>query len=165
MGEKSQKNLAAAFAGESQAFQKYMAFAEAADKEGFSSIAQLFRSTAQAEMIHARKHLRNMGGIKDTAENLKAAIAGETFECTKMYPEFMAEAKAENDKAAQNSFMGVGNVEKEHAEVYTKALSTLAEKKIVKYYLCPICGYIAAGEKPEKCPICGAKGNMFKFVE
>ncbi len=164
MGEKTQKDLSVAFAGEAQAFQKYMAFAEAADKEGYPQVAQLFRATAHAEMIHARNHFRNMGGIKTTAENLQAAIDGETYEFSDMYPPFIEDAKAEGEKAAERGFHMANEAEKVHAVVYKEALDNLEAKKDVVYYLCPICGHISAGV-PEKCPICGAKGSAYVLIK
>jgi rubrerythrin len=159
------KNLAAAFAGESQANRKYLAFAKQAEQEGFPQIAKLFRATAEAETIHAHAHLKAMGGIKSTAENLKAAIAGETYEFDEMYPPFIKEAEAENNAAAVRTFKLANEAEKVHAELYKKALASLGSKEVYDVFLCPVCGHVAEGSVPDACPICGAKAAAFKKID
>lgn len=159
-------NLKEAFAGESQANQKYRAFAKKAEKEGFANIAKLFRTTAEAERIHAEGHLKSLDMIASTAENLQAAINGETFEFTKMYPPMVEKATAEGHKA-KTMFRFAVEAEEVHADIYTKALE--AVKKGVDldtsdFHLCPICGYIELGSIPEKCPVCGALGKVFEQV-
>jgi rubrerythrin len=152
-------NLKAAFAGESQANRTYLAFAKKADAEGFPQIARLFRAAADAETVHAHAHLRVLGGIKSTAENLEAAIAGEGHEFRVMYPEFVATAEAEGNKPALSSFRFAMAVEAVHHNLYTLALESLkagrdlAEAKI---WVCPVCGDTFVGSLPEKCPVCGA---------
>ena len=162
---KTKENLDEAFAGESQANQKYRVFAKRAEKDGFPNIAKLFRLTSEAERIHAEGHLRAMEGINSTAENLKAAIEGETYEYTEMYPP-MLEAAEQEDHRAKIMFGYAVKVEAVHAKLYKMALEAaergedLSESNI---YLCPVCGYIEFGDRPEKCPVCGVRGS--KFVE
>jgi rubrerythrin len=162
----TQENLAVAFAGESQANRKYLAFAQAAEKEGFAQIARLFRAAADAETIHAHAHLRNMGGVGTTLENLKAAVAGETYEYTEMYPPMVEQAKAEGHRA--RTMLGFANeAEKVHARLFAEALAALqAGKDLSKMdvYLCPVCGDVEFGEPPEKCPICGAPASKYVKV-
>ena len=162
----TEKNLAAAFAGESQANRKYLAFAKQAEMEKLPQVAKLFRAAAEAETIHAHTHLRNLGMIKSTVENLKEAIAGETYEFTEMYPGFISEAKTENQSAAIVKGMQLANdAEKVHASLYQKALDTLVNPVDVDYYLCSVCGHIAEGGAPAQCPICGAKAVAYKKVD
>ena len=162
----TQENLAVAFAGESQANRKYLAFAQAAEKEGYAQIARLFRAAADAETIHAHAHLRNMGGVGNTLENLRAAVAGETYEYTEMYPPMVEQAKAENHKA--KTMLGWANdAEKVHARLFGEALAALqAGKDLSKMdvYLCPVCGDVEFGEPPEKCPICGAPASRYQKI-
>lgn len=157
----TEKNLLEAFAGESQANRKYLAFAKKAEDEGYQSIAKLFRATAEAETIHALNHLKNAGGIKSTKENLQEAINGETFEFEKMYPPMIKEAQKEGNKAAERGFHFANEAEKIHAKLYKEALDNIDKKEDIDYFLCPICGYIEAKEAPEKCPICGARKTAF----
>lgn len=164
----TQENLQEAFAGESQANRKYLAFAAKAEKDGYPQLARLFRATAEAETVHALKHLEVMGGIKTTKENVEAAIGGEHHEFTSMYPDFIKKAEAENNKAARTSFSFANEVEKIHHGLYQKALETLKSGQKMKdepYYVCQLCGNTVAGEAPDKCPICGAMKKMFKKVE
>ena len=157
------ENLKYAFAGESQAYQKYLAFGEKAEKDGFPNIAKLFKTTAEAERIHASGHLKALDAIGSTLENLKAAIGGETHEFTDMYPPMYEQAAAENHKA-KKMFGYALEAEKVHAELYQKALEAVAEGKDladINIYLCPICGHIELGTPPEKCPICGLNGSKF----
>jgi len=164
----TQKNLEEAFAGESQASRRYLFFAEKAESEGHPGIARLFRAASESEMVHARNHLKAMGGIGSTKDNLKAAISGESYEFTKMYPGFIKQAKAENNQKAETTFDYANKVEKIHHGLYQKALELLEagkEPKAEPYFVCPVCGYTVAGEAPEKCPVCGALRKMFKRVE
>jgi len=158
----TEKNLKAAFAGESQASRKYQAFAKKAEEEGYTAVARLFRAASEAEAIHAYSELKAMGGVKSTAENLQAAIDGETYEFTSMYPEFIKEAEAEGAKDAKRVFNLANEAEKVHAQLYKKALDSLAGKADTQYYLCTVCGYIHENEAPEKCPVCGAPAKAFK---
>ena len=159
-------NLKDAFAGESQANQKYRAFAAKADQEGFPNIARLFRTTAEAERIHAEGHLRALDGIHSTADNLKAAIGGETHEFTEMYPPMLATAEAEGHKA-KRMFGYAVEAEEVHAKLYQAALEAVQQGRDLaetKFYLCPVCGHIEFGEPPEQCPICGAKASRFTTI-
>ncbi len=163
----TQDNLLAAFAGESQANRKYLAFAEKADKEGFAQVARLFRAAAAAETIHAHAHLRVMDGIRSTAENLREAVSGENYEWTRMYPEFIAEAEREGQKAALLSFRYANEVEKVHETLYAKALESVQtgnDLPAAKICVCPICGHTVEGDAPDKCPVCGAKGALYREV-
>ena len=159
---KSLDDLKAAFAGESQANRKYLAFAQKADAEGFSQAAKLFRAAAEAETVHAHNHLRAMEGIHSTAENLKEAIAGENYEHTQMYPAFVKDAKEEGHAKAIRSFESAMAVEVEHETLYKEALANLDKPgETYDYYICPICGHTHARNAPDKCPICGAPGSKF----
>ena len=162
---KTENYLKEAFAGESQANRKYLAFAVKADQEGFPQAARLFRAAAEAETVHAHAHLRVLKGIRSTKENLQEAIAGETHEFRKMYPEMIEAAKAEGEKAAERSFAYANDVEKIHAGLYQKMLDTLgSSQESYSYYVCPVCGFTAEKEAPGVCPVCGAKGELFKKV-
>ena len=159
-------NLKEAFAGESQANQKYRAFAEKAEKDGLSNIARLFRTTAEAEKIHAAGHLKALDGIGSTAENLQAAIDGETFEFEKMYPPMLEKAIEEGHKA-KTMFKFAVEAEAVHAKLYSLALEAAKNGEDlteVDFYLCPVCGYIEFGTPPENCPVCGLKGERFVQV-
>ena len=159
----TQENLKTAFAGESQANQKYRAFARKAEQDGFPNIARLFRTTAEAERIHAEGQLKALGGVGSTAENLQVAIDGETYEYTEMYPPMLEQAEADGHKA-KRIFGYAVKAEEVHARLYKMALEAaqrgedLAE---IEFYLCPICGYIELGKPTESCPICGAKADKF----
>jgi rubrerythrin len=163
---KSEDCLKEAFAGESQANRKYLAYAAKADKEGYPQIARMFRAAAEAETVHAHNHLRALKGIRSTKENLEAAISGETHEFKAMYPEMIEAAKAEGNKEAERTFTYANEVEKIHAQLYTKLLDTLgASQGTYPYYVCPVCGYTAEKEAPGVCPVCGTQGKMFKRVD
>jgi rubrerythrin len=163
---KTNENLKSAFAGESQANRRYLAFAQKAEEEGFTQAAKLFRAAAEAETIHALNHLRITGEIKATLDNLNAALGGETFEFTKMYPEYLETAKQEENKQAVWSFDVANKVEQVHAKLYQKAIDDLKNKKElpkVDYFVCGVCGNTVEGEPPETCPICGnPKSKFFK---
>jgi len=156
------KNLKEAFAGESQANQKYRAFAKKAEKEGFANIARLFTATAEAERIHAEGHLKSLEGIGSTADNLQAAIDGETYEFTEMYPPMFDQADADDHKA-KRMFEYALKAEEVHAKLYALALEAVKQGKDldVDFFLCPVCGYIEFGKPPEECPVCGTKGSKF----
>lgn len=156
-------NLKEAFAGESQANQKYRAFARKAEQDGFPNVARLFRLTAEAERIHAEGHLKALDGVGSTAENLKAAIAGETYEYRSMYPPMLEQAQAEGHRA-KLMFGYAVKAEAVHAGLYAKALAAVeagADLSETSFYLCPVCGHIEFGAPPEKCPICGAAASRF----
>jgi rubrerythrin len=158
-------DLKEAFAGESQANRKYLAFAKKADEEGYPQVARLFRAAADAETVHAHAHLRVMGGIGSTADNLNAAISGETEEFKKMYPGMIERAKAEGNSAAEMSFANANAVEEIHAGLYQKALDNLGSNEDTDIYVCQVCGNTVEGEAPDKCPICGAPKKMFKKID
>jgi len=161
-------NLKEAFAGESQANRKYLAFAKKADAEGKPMIAKLFRSAAAAETVHAHAHFRVLDGVGSTADNLKAAVEGEGFEFMEMYPKFVAEAEAEDNKAALMSFNNALAVEEIHHGMYSQALDAFSAGNDLpdgKIFVCPVCGNTVCGEAPEKCPICGAAKAKFFEVE
>ena len=156
-------NLKEAFAGESQASQKYLAFAKKAEKDGFRNIAKLFRTAAEAERIHAEGHLGALDGIGSTADNLRAAIAGETYEFTQMYPPMLKQAEADGHRA-KRMFDYAAKAEAVHARLYQLALEALQQGKDLpqdKIYLCPVCGNIEFGAPPETCPVCKGKGSSF----
>lgn len=162
---KTDRNLQEAFAGESQANRKYLAFAKKADTEGYKQVAKLFRAAAEAETVHALNHLRELGGIRSTKENLGEAISGETHEFQSMYPQMIADAETEGVKGALRSFNFANEVEKIHAGLYQKAIQQLGNNEDVDYHVCQICGNTVEGEPPDKCPVCGALKKMFKKVE
>jgi rubrerythrin len=164
-GTQSEKDLLAAFAGESQANRKYLAFAKQADKEGYPQVAKLFRAAAEAETVHAHNHLRTLAGVKGTADNLKEAISGETHEFKEMYPEMIQHAQEEKLKAAELTFNFANEVEKVHAALYQHALDNLENLKEADYYVCSVCGYTCENEAPDKCPVCNAKASAFFKVD
>ncbi len=160
------ENLATAFAGESQANRKYLAFAKAADKEGYPQIARLFRAAAEAETIHALGHLANMGGVGTTLQNLEAAVAGETYEYTEMYPPMAKQAQDEGHRARHMLGWALG-AEQVHAKLFREALAAMKAGKdlsTMDVYLCPVCGDIEFGEPPERCPLCGAPASRYVKV-
>ncbi len=163
---KTMQDLMAAFAGESQANRKYLAFAKRADDEGFPQVARLFRAAAHAETVHALSHLRVAGVVKSTSENLKSAVEGESYEFTKMYPEFIADAEAEGDKRAVHTFSDAMEVEKVHEVLYREALENLDKpQEDYEYYVCPVCGFVHARNAPEKCPVCNTPGKRFEVIK
>jgi len=162
---KTEKNLLEAFAGESQANRKYLAFAKKAEIEGYKQEAKLFRATAAAETVHAHNHLRELGTVKSTRENLLAAIYGESYEFQQMYPGMIADATAEGNSRALQTFNYANAVEKVHAALYKKALDNLGQTVETDYYVCAVCGYTAEGEAPDECPVCKAKRQAFKRAE
>ncbi len=166
---KTVEDLKAAFAGESQANRKYTAWARQAEREGHAGIAKLFRAVAAAETIHALSHLRTLGDIKSTAENLEAAIAGENYEVVTMYPEFLEDAKAEEHKAATRSFEWAWEVEKIHEKLYAEALEKMKageEVEFGKIWVCGTCGHTHVGdEPPEHCPVCQSKATAYSVID
>jgi len=158
--------LKEAFAGESQASRKYLAFAAKADQQGYLQVGKLFRAAAEAETVHAHNHLKAFKGIKSTMENLQEAIKGEIHEVKAMYPDMIATAKSEGNREAERTFNYAYEVEKIHAQLYQKLLDNLTtEEKANAYYVCPICGYTAEQEITGACPVCGAKGSLFKKID
>ena len=162
---KTEKNLKNAFAGESQANRKYLAFADKAEKEGYGQIAKLFRATAAAETVHAHAHLRALKGVGSTEQNLKEAIEGETYEFKDMYPPMIEDAKAEGDKAAERTFDYANQVEQVHAGLYKKAMEKMGDLEAVDYYVCSVCGHTLEGAPTEKCPVCGALPKAYFKAE
>lgn len=160
----TKENLEAAFAGESQANRKYLAFAKKAEVDGFPQVAKLFRAAAEAETIHAHAHLRVLGGIKGTAENLEEAIAGEGHEFEKMYPEFLSMAQEEGNKPAEFSFKNALAVEEIHYGLYSKALGAVkdgGDLPAATIHVCPVCGNTVEGGVPDTCPVCNVPGSKF----
>ena len=164
-GTKTENNLLEAFAGESQANRRYLAFAKQAEKEGYTQAAKLFRAAAEAETVHAHAHLRVLGGVTSTAENLKEAISGETHEFTEMYPAMIDDAIEDGSKAAERTFTYANKVEKVHAALYQKASDNLDTLEEVDYYVCSVCGFTCENEPPETCPVCGAESSAFFKTE
>jgi rubrerythrin len=164
---KTEENLKAAFAGESQANRRYLAFGQKADEEGFTQVAKLFRAAAEAETVHALNHLRTLGEVKSTMENLNAALNGETYEFNKMYPEFLVVSKQEGNKQASWSFDMANKVEQVHAKLYQKAIEAMKNKKDtekVDLYVCSVCGNTVEGTAPDVCPICGTPKSFKKIA-
>lgn len=162
----TKENLEEAFAGESQANQKYRAFAKQAEKDGLPAIARLFRLTAEAERIHAEGHLKALDSIGSTVDNLQAAISGETHEFEAMYPPMLAQAEAEGHRAKRMFGYAIA-AEEVHAKLYQKALEAAKQGKdlTADFYLCPVCGYIEAGKPENRCPVCGAAAEKFVKAE
>ena len=164
MHHRSKDDLKAAFAGESQAHVKYLIFGDKAEKEGHDNVARLFRAASYAEQIHATSHLRTMGGIGSTVENLTEAIGGETYEVDEMYPTFVAVADLQGEKAAVRSHTWALEAEKVHADLYTKAKAAVEagqDAEIGQVYVCSVCGWTGEGEPPHECPLCKAKKEKF----
>ena len=165
MRDMTREDLSGAFAGESQAHMKYKAFADVAEREKLPNVARLFRAASYAEQAHATNHLRALGGIGKTADNLAAAFAGETFEINEMYPAYMAVAELQGEKKALGSMGDALAAEKIHAALYAAAQAAVAAGKDISdapVFVCETCGYTVEGEAPEKCPVCGAVRTKFK---
>jgi len=161
-------NIQEAFAGESQANRKYLAFAKKAAAEGFIQVAKLFRAAAEAETVHAHAHLRVLDGIKDTTQNLEAAIEGEGFEFQQMYPKFLAEAEQEGNKRAAISIKNALAVEEIHYHLYSQALAAVKEGKDLApatIHVCDVCGNTVVGDAPDRCSVCGAPKERFAEVK
>jgi rubrerythrin len=164
---KTVDDLKAAFAGESQANRKYLAFAKKADAEGFTQVAKLFRAAAAAETVHALNHFRALDGVQSTTENLNAAIGGENYEVVTMYPDFIKDAEGESAKRALNSFKWAWEVEKVHEALYRKALAAVEAQQAlpnVDYYVCPVCGFTHEGPLEGKCPVCATPAERFERI-
>jgi rubrerythrin len=164
-GSKTEQDLQDAFAGESQANRKYLAFAEQADKEGHPQVAKLFRAAAAAETVHAHAHLRTLGGVASTLDNLQEAVSGETHEFKEMYPPMIEEAKAKGFKAAERTFTYANEVEKVHAGLYQKALTNLGNNEAVDYWVCKVCGQTLEAEPQGPCNVCKAAKTAFFKVD
>jgi rubrerythrin len=167
MKEMTKQNVAAAFAGESQAHMKYLAFASVAEREGFANVARLFRAISFAEQAHATAHLRALEGVGDTVNNLGAAMGGENFEVDEMYPAYIAVAKLQEEKRATVSMERAMEAEKVHAKLYARAKESAETKKdfdLSAIYVCEVCGWTVEGAAPDKCPLCGSpKERFIKF--
>ncbi len=166
MGERTKQNLYVAFVGEAKAYFRLLAYAEKAEEEGYPQIAALFRAVAEAERVHATRNLRLLGEVvvKDTETNLKASFEREEKASTSFYPQFIKEAEEEGERAAVISFSHARDVEEEHASLYKRALQHLVAETAPRYYVCQVCGYIAEGEPPERCPVCNAPREKFKEI-
>ena len=168
MRKMTEENLRAAFAGESQAHMRYLAFAKKAEDEGFANIARLFRAVSFAEQVHATGHFRTLGDLNDTGENLDAAITGETFEVEEMYPAYDAVAKLQEEKGAQRSIHYAVEAEKIHAAMYQKAKQAVdggQDLDLDTVQICPVCGYTTEGEAPDRCPVCNTPKDKFVAFE
>jgi rubrerythrin len=165
MEEQTERNLRDAFAGESQAHMKYMAFADQAQRERLANVARLFRAASYSEQMHATNHLRALSGVGKTAQNLEAALGGETFEITTMYPEYVSLAEEQGEKKARGSMEDALAAEKVHAELYTRAKEAVAggrDVELGKVWVCEHCGYSMEGEPPDRCPVCNTPKNRFR---
>ncbi len=165
---KTEENLKVAFAGESQANRRYTAFARKAEKEGLPNVARLFRAIAEAETVHALKHLNVMGMVKSTKENLQTALNGEVYEFTEMYPSFIKAADEEKMNAASASFGDANKVERIHSELFKKAISSVESRKDIEtkdIFVCQVCGNTVEGKAPDICPVCGSPKEKFKKIE
>jgi rubrerythrin len=163
----TQDNLMQAFAGESMANRKYLAFAQKAMAEGMNQVAKLFIAAAAAETVHAHAHLKAMGAVGSTADNLQSAVEGEEFEFTEMYPEYIEEAKKDENKAALKSFTLANAVEKIHHSLYQNALKAVKDGKdlaAAPIHVCSVCGNTVIGEAPEKCQVCGVPKSCFEEI-
>lgn len=161
---KTEKNLKQAFAGESQAYQRYVAFAQRAADEFKEGIYKLFMAAAESESIHAGKHLAHLKGIRSSKENLQEAMAGESHEFTTMYPQMISDAREEKEKGTEITMSHASEVEKIHHGLFQEALNSLDNFPVNDYYICPACGYIVAKAAPDKCPVCGAVKKVFYKV-
>jgi len=163
----TEENLKKALAGESQANRKYIAFASKAEKEGFPQVSKLFRAASESEAIHALNIIRIMRGVKSTADNLVSSLEGETFEYTKMYPQFIEEAEKEGRKDAIKIFSDASKTEEYHARYYKEAIEQITQKKDIiqkDYYICSVCGYTSENEALDVCPICNSKHSFKKVL-
>ncbi len=166
MGEKTEKNLALAFAAESKASARNSVFALKAEQDGFPQIARLFRAVSEAEAVHARRYLRLMRGkIGTTEENLKTAFEKEIQANVQEYPPLIREASAEGLEVVKKAFSESRDVESRHAELYKRALNDLLSEKATAYHVCQVCGYVAEDQAPQRCPVCGAVSEKFKPMD
>jgi rubrerythrin len=159
------ENLKAAFAGESQAHMKYLAFSARAERQGKPNIARLFEAIAYAEQVHAINHLRELGGIGDTADNLETAIAGESFEVDEMYAAYIEVAEMQDEQGALQSMRYAIEAEKIHADMYGEARAAAKageDLEIGTVHICSVCGFTHIGEPPDRCPVCNVRKERFK---
>ena len=165
MQEMTRSNLKEAFAGESQAYMKYTIFADKAEQEGYPEVARLFRAIAYAERVHATNHLRELGGIGKTADNLKTALGGENYENTEMYPAFDAVARLQQEKGAMRTIRYALEAEKIHEAMYQQAQESVVAGKDIPsapVFVCPVCGHTAIGQAPARCPVCGLPEKKYR---
>jgi len=158
-------DLKAAFAGESQAAEKYLVFAEKAEAEGLPNVANLFRAISFAETRHARNHLRVMAGVNATADNLQTAFEGESFEIDQMYPAYVEVAKLQGDKQAFKSMHWALKAEMDHKRMYAEARETVlagGDVAAQTVHVCTVCGHTVIGDAPDKCPVCAAAGSAYR---
>ena len=167
MGERTQRNLNLAFAGEAKAHRRLLAFARKADAEGYTDVARLFRAVAYAEAIHADMHLRLLGEavVRSTEENLQFSFERETTVNEVTYPQFIREAEEEGDRKAAQAFSRARDVEEQHAALYKRALGCLLREEPCSYHVCEVCGYVVEGDPPDECPVCGAKRDRFVRID
>jgi rubrerythrin len=161
----TEKSLREAFAGESAAHMKYLMFSEIAEKEGYPNLSRLFRAIAYAEQVHATNHARNLGEVGSTADNLKVAIEGETYEAEEMYPAFRAVAELQSESGARRGIEYALEAERIHADLYARALERVKggeDLDDVQIYICPVCGYTHVGTRPDRCPVCNIPGERFR---
>jgi rubrerythrin len=164
MKKMTEENLKSAFAGESQAHLKYLAFADKAQQESLPNVARLFKANSYAEQVHATNHFKTLSGVGKTAENLAAAIGGETFEVEEMYDAFKVVAEHQGEKTALLMFARADAAEKVHAALYKKAKESVDKGKDLEAFpihVCPVCGFTMENEAPEKCPLCGTARSAF----
>lgn len=164
MHHKTTKNLNEAFAGESQANRKYLAFAKQAEKDGYPNIAKLFRGVAEAETVHAHNHLKTLGGVRSTTDNIESAIEGEGFEFKEMYPKFIRDAEEEDKRAAATGFKYANSVEQIHHKLYSEALEEVKKGNDISVgsiYVCGVCGMTVENEAPDICPVCSAPKSSY----
>jgi rubrerythrin len=164
MTDQTTKNLKEAFAGESQASRRYLAYARKAEEEGFSNLARLFRAIAESETVHAINHLKCVNGVRSSLENVEEAFKGEKEEYTGMYPMFMDQAKRDINNEALTSFYWANEAEQVHADFYERAMESLKQGQDIQVgelHLCKVCGYTLEGSPPDKCPVCGESRDMF----
>lgn len=164
MRKMTDNNLRDAFAGESQAHMKYLVYADKAEQEGKPNVAKLFRAISYAEQVHATNHLKTLGDVGTTEDNLQAAIDGEDFEVEEMYPAYDVVAKLQEEKGAVRSVHYAIEAEKIHSAMYTQAKQTVKEGKdidIGDIYICPVCGYTDENDPPDACPVCGVSKEKF----
>jgi len=162
----TQSNLQAAFAGESQAHMKYAIFADRAEQEGWPNVAKLFRAISYAEMVHATNHLKALGGIGVSVDNLQTAINGETYEVDEMYPAFAAVAELQEEKKALQGMNWALEAERYHADIYSQAKAAVEAGRDIELdqvYVCEVCGWTGVGEPPDRCPLCNAKKERFRI--
>jgi len=166
MGDKTRKNLYAAFVGEAKAYHRLLAFARKADDEGYTQIAKLFRAVAAAEGVHTERHLRLLGEavVQDTESNLQSSFERETTVNEITYPQFIREAEEEGERAAALTFGQARDVEERHAALYKHALGAMLRDETQDFYVCQVCGYVTEGEAPDQCPICNAGRKKFRLV-